>query len=161
MKCGDGDLLVEMAGKVGESAGLIVGLDKDLSLLHSARDTLKSKDFFKYIRLLRADILTLDISTVSEALTKAQLPQTFDVIFAVDALPSTSAARTTALRTLTSGLTPTSGRMVVTFRHHDGVLGEIVGSVRFDAQNEVHYRTSWMLEAEANCNFSKDAVVEL
>ena len=38
--------------------------------------------------------------------------------------------------------------MVVTFRHHDGILGEIVASVRFDAQNEVHYRTSWMLEAE-------------
>ena len=47
MKCGDGDLLVEMAGKVGESAGLIVGLDKDRSLLCSARDTLKSKDLFK------------------------------------------------------------------------------------------------------------------
>ena len=38
--------------------------------------------------------------------------------------------------------------MVVTLRHHDGILGEIVGSVRFDAQNEVLYRTSWILEAE-------------
>ena len=86
MKCGDEDLLMEMARKIDESAELIIDLDKDRSLLCSAKDILKSKDLFKYIRLLKADILTLDINTVSETLTKTQLPQTFDVIFAVDAL---------------------------------------------------------------------------
>ena len=137
MKCGDGELLVEMVGKLGGSAGLIVGLDKDRSLLESAKDTLKSKDLEKYVRLLRADLLNLDITTVVDALIKVQLPQIFDLIFAIDALPSAVPARTTALRTLLSYLTPTSGRMVVTFRHRDGDLGEIVGSVRFDAHSKV------------------------
>lgn len=67
----DGDLLIEIAGRVGESAGSIIGLNKDKALLRSARDTLKSKDLFENIRLLKADILTYDINTVSEALIKA------------------------------------------------------------------------------------------
>lgn len=50
------------------------------------------------------------------------------------------------LRLFASLLTSDAARMIVTFRHGEGQLGEIAGAVRFDHQNNIHHRTFWMLE---------------
>jgi 2-polyprenyl-3-methyl-5-hydroxy-6-metoxy-1,4-benzoquinol methylase len=148
MKCDEGELLAEIAGTVGQSAASIVGLDSNRLNVETARSLLESKNLKQYIRLFIADLLNTDTNTITAALANQNLLTTFNVIFAVDTLP-TSAARVTALRLLASRLTSTSGRLIVTFRHPDAAVGEVAGAVRFGGwQHNVHHRTSWMLESE-------------
>lgn len=149
LKCGDGRLLIEVRrASTDPPTRIILGLDSDREILRRTSDLLRAESIRQDIRLFTAYITNLDPSAVGHALTSKHLPTTYNVIFALDALPPTLSDRAAALRTSASRLAIGDGRWVVTYRDAHGTLGEIAGAVRFDGHNNVHHRTSFMLKAE-------------
>ena len=109
MKCDEGGLLAEVAGTMGQSAAAIVGFNSNRAQVETARSLLQYRNLKQYARLFEADLLNINPDMMNAVLTSKSLPTTFDVIFAIDTLPSTSAARVATLRLLASRLTSTSG----------------------------------------------------
>lgn len=116
VKVGDGDLLLEMRTSTGEAGGRVVGLDDDMNALMAVTDRLASAHLAGGFAPIRANLGSVPPNKLNDTLDKSGSPHTYDVLFAPDALPDEKDARVATLRVFASRLTPSTGRMIVTFR---------------------------------------------
>lgn len=146
--CGTGQLILEIVRASNGNHGRIVGVDNARLAVQIAIQKLDDLGLMKDMRLLWGDPDHLDtINDLNEA-TEGQSHTTFDVVLARNALPPDSSQCSSTLRHWTTFLTPSSGRMVVTFSPCDNNVPYLAGVQIVVGDGTVVGRMSWLLEAE-------------
>lgn len=146
--CETGQLILEIVRASNGNHGRMVGVEDSRLAVQLAIQKLDTLGLMQDMRLLCGDPYQLDTINDLDEATEGHSHTTFDIILARNALPPHSSQYTSILRHWTTFLTPTSGRMVVTFSPCDNDNPYLAGVQAVVGDGEVLTRMSWLLEAE-------------